>query len=96
MIASSPESAILNNDGDVLYLIDAWGNVISRYQYYASPEIAIEGITIHPDPPIDGEYMSLTLKLDNRGALDGTGTIEVYVDGTLVRTERDVSVRNTV
>ncbi|WP_188201527.1 hypothetical protein [Thermococcus camini] len=93
LIASSPESAILNNDGDVLYLIDRWGNVISRYQYQASPEIAIEGITIQPDPPIDGEYMSLTLKLDNRGALDGTGTIEVYVDGTLVKTERDVSVR---
>ncbi len=88
-IASSPYNAILNNDGDTVYLINDKGYVAGMYSYSASPEITVEGISYYPNPLREGDYMDLTIVLDNRGALDGTGTIEVYIDGKLVKSSTE-------
>ncbi|NJE47156.1 lamin tail domain-containing protein [Thermococcus sp. GR7] len=88
-VASSPYNAILNNDGDTVYLIDDKGYFASMYSYSASPEITVEGISYYPNPLREGDYMDLTIVLDNRGALDGTGTIEVYIDGKLVKSSTE-------
>ncbi|NJE05892.1 lamin tail domain-containing protein [Thermococcus sp. M36] len=88
-VASSPYNAILNNDGDTVYLIDDKGYFAGMYSYSASPEITVEGISYYPNPLREGNYMDLTIVLDNRGALDGTGTIEVYIDGKLVKSSTE-------
>ena len=92
-LASSPSNAILNNDGDTLYLIDRWGNLVSMYHYAASPNITIEDVLIYPASPVNGDNLRLRVRLDNRGSLDGTGKIEVYIDGTLVATRSGVKIR---
>ncbi|AFL95317.1 hypothetical protein CL1_1114 [Thermococcus cleftensis] len=88
-VASSPDNAILNNDGDTVYLIDDKGYFAGMYSYSASPEITVEGVSYYPNPIREGDYMDLTIILDNRGALDGTGTIEVYIDGKLVKSSTE-------
>ncbi len=88
-VASSPDNAILNNDGDTVYLINDKGYFAGMYSYSASPEITVEGISYYPNPLREGDYMDLTIVLDNRGALDGTGTIEVYIDGKLVKSSTE-------
>ncbi|WP_456368103.1 lamin tail domain-containing protein [Thermococcus sp.] len=84
-LAGSPHDAVLNNDGDTVYLVDDKGYLEDIYSYAASPEITVEGVSYSPNPVREGDYLNLEITLDNRGALDGTGEIEVYVDGKLVK-----------
>ncbi|NJE54770.1 lamin tail domain-containing protein [Thermococcus sp. 21S9] len=91
-LATSPKTAILNNDGDTVYLIDKWGNLVSIYRYTASPNITIEDVSVYPVNPVVGDSLRVKIKLDNRGVVDGIGTVQVYVDGNLVVTNKDVNV----
>ncbi|GEM_PF-2594979 len=86
-VASSPEDAILNNDGDTVYLVDSLGNVISTYHYSSSPEITVEDIYYYPSKPSPGTPVDFTIKLDNRGALGGAGTLQLVIDGEILKSE---------
>ena len=91
-LATSPKRAILNNDGDTVYLIDRWGNLVSIYRYTASPNITIEDVSVYPVSPVVGDSLRVKIRLDNRGVVSGTGTLQVYVDGNLVSTNKNVTV----
>lgn len=51
LVASSSSSAILNNAGDTVYLIDNKGNLADIYSYTGAPKVTVRRISYSPSPP---------------------------------------------
>jgi len=77
---------------DTVYLIDKWGNLVSIYRYRTSPNITMEDVSVYPVNPVVRDSLRVKIKLDNRGVVDGRGTVQVYVDGNFLVINKNVTV----
>lgn len=85
LIAGSSSSAILNNPGDTVYLIDNKGNLADIYSYTGAPKVTVRGISYSPSPLKEGDYLDVIITLDNSGPVNGKGHVELYLDGVLIK-----------
>lgn len=76
---------ILNNVGDMVYLIDNKGNLVDIYFYIGVFKVMVRRIFYLFSFFKEGDYFYVIINFDNSGLVNGKGYIEFYLDGVFIK-----------